>query len=1033
MFSKKDYSLFILALFLILIGYCCMALDPIENGFGTLTLWIAPPLLLVGFILPVGGIIGLENIKGRSLLRQLKVNTHKRVFGFLVFIVSFVTYLITLEPTASLWDCSEFIASAYKLQVPHTPGTPLSLLVGHFFTMLSLGDTSKVAWCINMMSAFFSALTVFLVYHIIYYLVERITDAAEQNFKPLALLSSICGSLSLAFSDTFWFSAVEAETYGIACFFLVLLIWLILKGNDTNEPLRSRYLILIFYIGGLSYCIHPMCLLALPVLPFVWYVNKEALSLRKIIIAVSAGLAIVLVINRFVAVGIFELAFSFDLFFVNSLHLPFYSGGIFLLTSLVVIFYVLLRKFQRFAPFTWSVVFLLAGFLPYLMLFIRSSHNPPIDEYSPQDLSMIKAYMNRESYGSSPLLFGPYFDAQIESVSVKKKHYVKAKDRYVFTGTLSEYHYDKLRETILPRMYSNDPNHVQAYQQWSGLEANEKPNFADNLSFMFDYQLGHMYFRYLLWNFAGRESDQQNSAWILPWDNGQISETHQNRALNQYWMLPLVIGLLGMFYQYKKERKGLITVFIFFMITGVILALYLNSPPVEPRERDYIYVGSFIAFTFWIGVGIRALYALLPEYKGKIIGIGIISIGVPCLMLYQNFDDHNRAGRTFQIDNARNILASCQPNAILFTGGDNDTFPLWYLQEVEGYRTDIRVMVLSYFNTDWYINQLRKKYYQSEPFSFTLDEKAYTQYGPNDVLYVQESIKEGIDIKKYLQLLKEEHAALKVNTSAGDYYNMLPSRVIKFDIDREMVAKNFGDTSWNNGMPIALEMTFRVTENFLQKNALAVLDLVVSNDWRRPIYFNFTSLNTLGINLDPYVIQEGNVYRLAPIENNSKDIAMDTELSYKNLIEKADYSNLADASPYFNYEDYHLRIITPVRQSFNTLAAAYIEKGNLEMAEKVMSFAVERLYKSHLPPSYTNLQAADILIALGRDDLAKSLCGSLFDFSYDELLTSLNRMSNTNNLTVYLVEQSAEILNRMGDSRYLSKIDDLGLSRPMSR
>ncbi len=1022
MFNKKDHRFFFVAITALTIGFTAMAFDPVDNGFGILTLWVAPPLLLLGFILPIAGIVGLENLKLTTSLQELRLHTHKHVFGFVAFVISLTTYLLTLEPTASLWDCSEFIASSYKLQVPHSPGTPLSLLVGRIFTWLAFGDTSKVAWSINVMSAFFSALTVYTVYYIIYFFGERMMAAVVRHKTVIIALASLSGSLCLAFSDTFWFSAVEAETYGIACFFLVLIVWLILRGNEKPEPIRSRYLVLVFYVAGLSYCIHPMCLLALPLLPFVWFVNGRKLTLLVVVITALAGLVTVLLINRLVAVGLFELAFSFDHFFVNAIHLPFYSGAVVLLGLLVVLFYLLLRKFPRFNAPTWSVIFLLAGFIPYIMLFIRSNHNPPIDENNPEDLSMIKAYMNRESYPSSPLLYGPYFDAQIESVSVKSNHYVKTADRYEKSGTLSEYNYERSRNTILPRMYSNDANHITAYHQWMDLSENEKPRFADNLGFMFRYQFGHMYFRYLLWNYVGRENDHQDSAWLLPWEERKVSVEFNSKARNQYWMVPLMVGLIGMFFQFNKDRKGFISVMLFFLITGIVLALYLNSPPVEPRERDYIYVGSFIAFALWIGVGVVALAGVLLRTKLPAVVLAVLCLGIPLWMCFENWDDHNRAGRTFQVDNARNILASCQPNAILFTGGDNDTFPLWYLQEVEGYRTDVRVMVLSYFNTDWYINQLRKKYYKSDAFALTLNEKAYRQYGPNDVLYLQESIKEGIDWKKYMELLNQEHPALKIATSTDDYYNVLPSRTILLNVD---------DSAGNTQKP--LQMALRVQGSFLQKNGVALLDVVASNNWERPVYFNFTSLNTAGIDLDPYVVQEGNVYRLTPFENPKKGISIDLEMTRKNLIEKANYSNLADPDVHFNYEDYYARMIAPVRQSFNTLAEAYIGSGKPEMAEKILLFAVENLYKKHLDPSYTNLDAADLLSSLGRQDIAKTLCASLFDFHYEQLQAAAKSNSQLNRLDLFLTERSAAMLNELGEEEYLTKIDGLGLDQQSLR
>ncbi|MBA4054696.1 MAG: hypothetical protein C0490_08300 [Marivirga sp.] len=546
---------------------------------------------------------------------------------------------------------------------------------------------------------------------------------------------------------------------------------------------------------------------------------------------------------------------------------------------------------------------------------------------------------------------------------------------------------------------------------------------------MFGYQLGHMYFRYFMWNFAGRVSDHQNSPWLNPWNSRYSSENtpYKNKARNQYWMFPLLLGILGMIVQYKQDRKGFSSVSIFFLITGIILALYLNSTPNEPRERDYIYVGSYVAFSIWIGLGAFSLCNFLMRKRIPFLAATLLSISIPSWMLYENYDDHNRSGRTFQVDNARNVLNSCAPNSILFTGGDNDTFPLWYLQEVESYRTDVRVVVLSYFNTDWYIDQLRKRYYESDAFSLTLGQKDYRQYGPNDVLYIQESIKDGIDIKKYLQLLKGEHKALRMYSSTGDPYNILPSRTLSLEIDEKNIQKNYKSASLKPEDDIKSEISFRVTGNYLQKNALAVLDLVASNNWERPMYFNFTSLNTAGLDLNAHVVQEGNVYRLSPFENKKNDIVLNTALTYNNLVEKADYSNLSNNELYFNYEDYHARMITPVRQSFNMLAVAFLEDGNNEMAEKVLLFATEKLYAKHLLPSYTNLQAAEMLQSLGKTELAKTLCISLFNFHYVQLQMSLKEGNQIDRLDVYLAEQSAEVLSQLGDEGYLNKLTQLGI------
>lgn len=1014
MFSRSDLNHFILGGTLVTIGFLLIAIDPSPYGFGPLTLWVAPPLLLAGFVFPALGIIGVKKFQLAVSLKSPRI-----VAGLATFLAALVVYTITLEPTASLWDCSEFIPSAYKLQVPHTPGTPLSLLVGRLFTMMSFGNVESVARSLNFMSGLFSALTVLLVYHIIYHLGLSIIH--DHRFsKAILTLSSMGGSLCLAFSDSFWFSAVEAETYGLACFFLILLLWLIFTGRNLTGTNKSRRLILIFYVAGLAYCIHPMCLLAIPTLPLTWGLARRKLSIRTTVFLSVAGLAIVFLINRFIAIESFEIAFTFDRFFVNNMGLPFYSGTLALGIAITLCFISIVRRYIKLAPYLWSVLFLVIGFMPYLLLFIRSNHNPPIDETNPENLPLIKAYMNRESYPSAPLLFGPYFDARIVNVDVRKKIYFKADAEYKLAGTLPEYVYDS-RQTFLPRMYSNDLNHIQTYRRWTGLSDSEKPNFFHNLKFMVTYQLGHMYFRYLMWNFAGREGDQQNSRWLRPWE--RISQSSFERARNQYWMIPLLLGIVGAIFHFRRDRRTFIPVAMLFLITGAVLALYLNAPPNEPRERDYIYVGSFIAFSIWLGLGFLAIGILLTRYRFGIWAAGLLSLSVPCWMLSQNFDDHNRSGRTFQADNARNILNSCAPGSILFTGGDNDTFPLWYLQEVEGFRTDVRVMVLSYMNTDWYINQLRRTYYDSGAFKLTLDEDDYRQYGANDVLYVHESIDKAVDVSQYLQLLKREHHALTMLDRNGEPYHIVPSRRLEVNVMGARPVSGRGSLSSHDAQEA---MTLHITDNYLSKSQLAILDLIVSNQWQRPIYFNFTSLNTLGIDLSSYVVQEGAIYRLRPEKNQSDDVAVDTSLTYRNIVERGDYDNLNDPDVYFSYEDHFARMVVPVRHSFNDLARAFLKEDNAEMALHVLQKALNDLYPAHLPPSYTGLEAAEMLIALDERDKAKIVTKPLFNFYFPRLQEARERGHALTELDLYLVRRSAELLAEAGDKSYLDKLNKPG-------
>lgn len=1011
MFSKKDRAGFALAAAMVATACILMIVDPAENGFGALTLLIAPPLLTIGLILPVFALTDRENLPPVSVI-VAGFRKPKHLASLAIGTLAFITYMRTLEPTASLWDCSEFIAAAYKLEVPHTPGTPLSLLIGHLFSLLSFGDVSRVAWSVNLMSACFSSLAIIFLFYIILLLGERLGPTGKHRL-PVLILSAACGSLCLAFSDTFWFSAVEAETYGPACFFLLLLVWLILTGKDYTGPKKIRRLTLIFYIAGLAYCIHPMCLLALPVLPIAWF--KGSMTPIRILLLAFAGLAIVFLINRFFAIGIFQTAFSLDRLFVNYLHLPFYSGAFALCLFLVFLFVTVLKRYPRFSLYVWPQIFLLLGFIPYLMLFIRSNHNPPIDESNPENLATIKAYMNREGYPTSPLLYGPYFDAKVTGVANAGDVYYRSHDGYVRAGSLPEYQYNS-RQTFLPRIYSNDAAHIETYQSWTGLKRGETPTFADNLTFLFTYQIGHMYLRYLMWNFAGRESDAQNSGWLKPWQTRGADAF--GKARNQYWMIPFVLGVVGASLHTGKDRKGFSAVATLFLVNGIVLVLYLNSPPNEPRERDYIYVGSYVAFSMWIGLGVLFLGQLLARVRGGIVVMSAIAMAIPFWMLFENFDDHDRSGRTLQVDNARNVLNSCAPNSILFTGGDNDTFPLWYLQEVEGVRTDVRVMVLSYMNTDWYINQLRKTYYDSGAFKLSLDENDYRQYGPNDVVYVDEAIKTEIDFSQYLALLKEGHPALTRRASNGEVYHILPSRALSLTVEKPVPVSRPRDSD---------TIVVNVTGSYLGKNALAMLDLLASNGWARPIYFNFTSMNTLGLDLHTHLVQEGPVYRLSPGKHGGTDPVVDTKLSWQNLIEKADYSNLSDPDVLFNYEDYHSRILVPIRQSFNTLARAFLQRGDSAMAAKVLAEAIGKLYPDHLRPSYTNLEAAEILLAVDKPRMAEVLARHAFDYYYNNVKQLADDGRQPDRLDTYLLHGSAELLAAMGHREFEDKVAKNGL------
>lgn len=976
-----NITLFISAGFLQLVALIMMYIDPEPHGFGVLTLWLAPVLLIIGLMLPI---IGLSRLPGWSACKRMWQENRLLCFGTSgVFLIALATYILTLEPTASLWDCSETIAAAYKLQVPHTPGTPLTLLLGRLFSMLALGDVQQVAWCINLMAAFFSALAVGITYLITWYFGQQLVKS-----KWVLFIGSIVGSLCLTFSDSFWFSAVEAETFGPSVFFMVLLIWLTIHGKRLEGSGRTRRIYLLSYLTGLGYCIHPMSILILPVCFLIWRSHGSNPSWKQLALSFGFGVVVILFVSKVIAVDLFEWAFQMDLLLVNQMSLPFYSGVVLLVLILSAASFVSWKQLERSRVMIVCVWLMLAGFSPYLMLFVRSAKLPPINEFSPSNLAKIKPFMNRESYPSRPLIYGPYFDARITDMNNKAHSYIKGDGGYQEVGEVPEYVYEKDRQTILPRIYSNDPKHVEIYRQWSGLNQDEEPRFSDNLNFLIYYQLGHMFGRYIFWNFAGRVSDVQHAGWLKPWhgipDRTTIS---YNKAQNQYFMLPLLLGVLGMFFQLKRDRNGFLANLTFFLITGLLLTIYLNGTPNEPRERDYIYVGSYLAFCIWIGIGVMGVSAFLGNRK--MIPLASILVLVPVWMAYQNWDDHDRSGRVFQTQYTRSILESCEEDAILYTGGDNDTFPLWYLQDVEGVRTDVRVKVLSYFNTGWYIDQLTRKYYESEPFKLTLRE-GDNQYGPYDPVYVQERTQSAVDWGKYMNALKSRNPKLRIQGADTELY-FIPSRKINITTSKG-------------------SMVLTLNGSYLPKSEMAILDLIYSNEWKRPIYFNFTSINSLKIDLKPYVVQEGLVYRLTP-NRHEGEIPMDLDRAYANLIANPDFSNLADSQVYFNYEDYIARMINPLRFAVNDLITEYAKFGDQSKVEELIQYAYGRLCFEHLEPSYADIQLSRLLSSSSDQEQSQQLLRRVNDYLSEKLRNQLRLGDVPAKNDLLVLQEAVSLLN----------------------
>jgi len=934
---------------------------------------------------------------------NLNFQKTNNLVGWFVFAVAFVTYWLTMEETASYWDCGEFISVSYKLEVPHPPGAPLFLLIGRLFSFLSFGDVTKVAYWINFSSVLASAFTVlFLFWSIVLFgkKLMKITKFEDLEGANTWILmgAGLVGSLAYTFSDSAWFSAVEAEVYAMSSFFTAIVVWAMLKWDVIEDESRAnRWLLFIFYMMGLSIGIHLLNLVTIPALALIYYFKKYNPTPWGVVAAMMASLGIIFFINEIIIPGLPTIAGSFEVFFVNSLHLPFGSGAI-VFTLLVVgalvwgIMYTQKNQKIVFNTFLNATAFILIGYASYALVVIRSSYDTPIDENDPSDVMSFVSYLKREQYGSRPLLYGPYFTSQIIDVKDGAPNYKKGKDRYEIKDRKFEYVYEPNSETILPRIYSTDPSHVQMYRENLGLKEGEKPTFSDNIKFMVQHQIGWMYVRYFFFNFAGRESDIQNADWMGPnqWFEKLPPSLAENRGRNNFFMIPFVLGLIGMFYQSVNNTRNFVVVTLLFILMGVALVVYLNSPPTEPRERDYIYSGSYYAFCFWIGFAVIALVDTFKKFIGnaKVAAMvaTLIGLSAPALMAAEGWDDHDRANRYFSVDSAINYLQSCAPNSVLFTGGDNDTFPLWYAQEVEGVRTDVRVIVLSYYNTDWYIDQSTRKAYSSEPFPYTLTSDNYKQSGLNDFLpYFAESGIKQMDLKKFLELVKANNKSL-LHPGYGGTRNMLPAKEIILPVDVEKI-RSLNIVPKGMDSLIVPQMVLRVKGSGLEKKDLALLDLLATADWERPLYVNQTSLSQFNVDLSRYVVQEGNAYRILPVYNprpfNQLEL-VNTEVSMENMLKKFQFRNLDDPKVYYS-QDYRNFVLNH-RSSFNALAEFLILQGDTAKAREVLLANLTKMPDIGVRYDYTTAQSVALLLEVGEKEKAIEIANIMAQRA-DELAT----------------------------------------------
>ncbi len=1013
-----------------------------------------------------------------------KYNQYNIAFGWISFLIAAVVYLLTIEPTVSFWDCGEFITTSYKFEVGHPPGAPFFMIVGRVITMF--GGPESAAKLINAMSALASAFTIMFLFWTITHLAKKLIVVKNEISlgQTIAVIASgFVGALAYTFSDTFWFSAVEGEVYAFSSLLTAIIFWAILKWeNVADEPNSNRWLILIAYIIGLSIGVHLLNLLAIPAIVFIYYFKKYDVTRNGIIYALFASVAILGVIMYGIIPGVVTIATWFELLFVNTLGLPFHSGMLFYSAALIAAVVFGIWWTAKKQKVIWNTIILgfaviLIGYSSFALIIIRSAAEPPMDQNSPNNAFALLSYLNREQYGERPLMHGNYYNTPLNP----KNRYSEAKDiysqidgEYVVTHNRVKPNYDDKFTTLFPRMWSTmEESHADDYKEWGKIKGtriqhknergeNEiivKPKFSENMRFFFSYHVNHMYWRYFMWNFAGRQNDIQSHGSVIHgnWLSGVklIDEARlgsqdnlpaklaNNKARNTYYFLPLLLGLLGIAFQYKKGaegKKGLWVVFLMFFMTGLAIVIYLNQYPHQPRERDYAYAGSFYAFAIWIGLGVLAIYEGLKKFVPETVSAGIAGVItlalIPGILATENWDDHDRSGRYTARDFGANYLNTCQPNAIIFTNGDNDTFPLWYNQEVEGVRTDIRVCNLSYLQTDWYINQLKRQAYESAPVPFSLTLDKY-RLGTRDIVYLMDNpriARNTVGLKEAINFIADDNPATKLKQADGAAY--IPKKIISFKIDKEAVIKNkvVAPEDYDKIVDtITIDLSDR---NYISKDEMMILDLLATNNWERPIYWAITVGRNKYMNLQDYFQVEGFAYRFVPIKSTSLPQQLqfgrvETDLMYDNLMNKFEWGGMNNPDVYL--DENNTRMMTNIRNSFNRLAGGLIAESKNEMAIEIIDRCFDLIPIDLVSPGYFATELAASYYKAGAKEKGKAKTEQILEIYNNELAYyfSLNpKFQQTKSVNeeiqrnLFFIQRMERTVRGSGDAEFAKVIGD---------
>ena len=1069
-----------------------------------------------------------------------KYNLVNNLLGWFSFAVAAVTYCLTVEPTASFWDCPEFITTAYKLEVGHPPGAPFFMLTGNFFTQFT-DDPTKVAFCVNIMSALLSALCILFLFWSITHLARKLIckDGVVTSLSQLIVImgSGLTGALAYTWSDTFWFSAVEGEVYAYSSMFTALVFWLILKWEDhADEPHSDRWLVLIFYLTGLSIGVHLLNLLCLPAITLVYYYKRyPSANLKGSLVALCVSMLLVAAVLYGVVPGIVKVGGWFELFFVNSLGMPFNTGVVIYLIVLIgvvlaaiwsttqknrvrtqilyvasiallgipfmghgalsvvcgllvlgALYFVLTLKNKdgnfilrkRFLNTSLlCMLMLMIGYSSYAIIVIRSTQNTPMDQNSPEDIFTLGTYMGREQYGSYPLFKGEAYCSQGQAYAAGAIEYEKRmRTQRKEKATPDEPdQYEEIEETVgvnypseltmlFPRMWS--AGHTAQYQEWMGdIEMNEgymqtpdgyevpvsMPTQLENIRFFLSYQVNFMYWRYFMWNFAGRQNDIQSKGfelehgnWIsgIPFiDNALYGDqsllpdalSKDNKGHNVFYCLPLLLGLIGLFWQSYRGEKGVrqfwVVFFLFFM-TGLAIVLYLNQTPSQPRERDYAYAGSFYAFAIWIGLGVAALASLFEKLlKKPVLAAAVASLAgicVPLQMVSQTWDDHDRSGRYACRDFGLNYLNTLpeKGNPIIFTNGDNDTFPLWYNQEVEGQRTDARVCNLSYLQTDWYTDQMKRPAYDSPALPITWERICYVDNGKHAYYPIRAEEKVQLDALKKAnpEIDPYELSYILKNYVCKESGGYFPTDSVVVSVNKEAVRESgmylpFGPDSIPDKMIISLK-NVNERQGGLYRADVMVYEMLAHADWKRPMYMSVTLGSENYASLENFCVLEGLAYRITPFNFGGRGV-VDEKLMMHNFMERFKYGNMSQPGLYI--DETVSRMCRTHRRMFVMLADRLVRSGKKDDAAKVLARCEKELPACNIPYTDDDSQLASLWAEVGNAKEAERVAKAVltYNLQYFNFLNSLSAstIESYRSTNYYLFASTIEALQALGTAK----------------